>query len=321
MHALDGHTIALFVVQELIHAAEELAVQLESHHDAHYSSSEREGTNETKPAVEPLDLLTSLMAAEQEDFEKFQKADLPELASHVHEWHKCSKKFSEEEKELEQECAKDEDFEPFVKTFSTGPGLCHTARLPSETRYKGYLVNDITKVGGPVPAGKETYDTGAPMDMNLPMDGTLKLVYKRDQRDYSCPVTVSPDFKDFFFAHQKDDWAKIVVPNEAEKVAYEYNSSDFQGLIGIAFLTCPWNRCPEGFVGTKRDFDQGKFEITVNGVAVTSLMLFHDLGTYFLKGADNGFQFKHREGSEDYEIAIRILEEGSHVEISSFILY
>jgi len=320
MHALDGHTIALFVVQELMHAAEELAVQLEGYDS---EGTTKESTNETTAAalLQPIDLLNSLMAEEQKDFEKFQNADLPELAYHVHEWHKCSKKFSEEEKELEKECASDADFESLVKTFSKGPGLCHTARLPSESRYKGYLVNDITKVGGPVPVGKETYATGVPMDENnMEYDGKLKLVFRPDQRKSDCPVTVSPDYKDFFYGHQKDDWAKIVVPNEAEKVAYEYKASEFQGLIGIAFLTCPWNRCPQGFVGTKRDFDQSKFEITVNGVAVTSLMLFHDLGTYFLKSSD-GFQFKYREGSEDYEIAIRILEEGSHVEVSSFILY
>ncbi|CAJ1960348.1 unnamed protein product [Cylindrotheca closterium] len=335
MHALDGHTIALFVVQELIHAAEELAVQLEAH-DSHSASDESvEGTTnetETEPTtetehhesvvLEPMDLLNILMAKEQEDFETFRNAELPELAYKVHEWHKCGKQFSEEEQELEKECASDADFDAsIVKTFSKGPGICHTARLPSETRYKGYLTNDTTKVGGPVPAGKETYDTGLSMDVNnIQFDGTLKLVYKPDQRAKDCSVTVSPDYKDFFFAHQKDDWAKIVIPNQAEKVAYDYKASEFKGLIGIAFLTCPWNRCPEGFLGTKRDFDQGKFEITVNGVAVTSLMLFHDLGTYFLKGSD-GFQWKYREGSEDYEIAIRILEEGSHVEVSSFILY
>ena len=306
------------MVQELIHAAEELAIQIEGHLSHSETTTEDPSETNTETA-EAVDVLKSLLEEERQDFENFQKADLPELASHVHEWHKCFKKFNDDEKDLEKECASDQDFVPFVSAFSKGPGLCHTARLPSETRYKGYLVDDTTKVGGPVPAGQETYATGYPFS-RIPIDGTLKLVFKEDQRDNQCPVTVSPDYKDFFYAHSADEWAKIVIPNNAEKIAYEYKASAFKGLIGISFLTCPWNRCPDGFVGTKRDFDQGKFEITINGVAVTSLLLFQDLGTYFLKGPD-GFQWKYREGSEDYEIAIRILEQGSHVEVSSFIVY
>lgn len=318
MHALDGHTTALFVVQELMHATEELAVQLEGYKGTTSSATGNSEAGET--VSEPIDLLNTLLEEEHKDFEKFQKADLPELAYHLHEWHKCNKKFSKEEEDLERECSPDADFDPLVSTFYKGPGICHTARLPSETRYKGYLVNDVTRVGGPAPAGEETYATGYPINGDMKVDGTLKLVLKPEQRDAGCPVTVSPDYKDFFYAHEKDGWAKLILPNDAEKAAYEYKASEFKGLIGVAFLTCPWNRCPKGFVGTKRDFDQKKFEVTVNGVAATSLMLFQDLGCYFLKGPD-GFQWKNRDGTEDYEIAIRVLEKGGHVEVSSFILY
>ena len=82
MHALDGHTIALFVVQELIHAAEELAVQIEGH-DSHSepATGGKETDNETKESIKPEDILKSLMEEEQSEFENFQKADLPELAS------------------------------------------------------------------------------------------------------------------------------------------------------------------------------------------------------------------------------------------------
>ncbi len=39
--------------------------------------------------------------------------------------------------------------------FFMGESMCHTARIPSQTRYLGYLTN-TDKVGGPVPFGKET---------------------------------------------------------------------------------------------------------------------------------------------------------------------
>jgi len=310
----------LFVVQELIHATEDLAVQLEGYKETTSSVTSESNLEVGQTSSGSIDLLNRLLEEERKDFEKFQNADLPELAYHVHEWHKCNKKFSEEEKDCEKECSSDADFLPLLPTFYKGPGICHTARLPSETRYKGYLVNDITRVGGPVPAGEETYATGIPINGDIKYDGTLKLVYKQDQRDTSCPVTVSPDYKDFFYAHEKDGWAKLIIPNDAEKRAYEYKASEFKGLIGIAFLTCAWLKCEEGFLGTKRDFDQGKFEVTVNGVAATSLMVFQDLVCYFLKGPD-GFQWKNRDDTEDYEIDIRMLEKGSHVEVSSIILY
>ena len=46
-----------------------------------------------------------------------------------------------------------EGFDPSL--FFTGESICHTARLPSQARYLGYLT-DTDKVGGPVPFGKET---------------------------------------------------------------------------------------------------------------------------------------------------------------------
>jgi hypothetical protein len=319
-HALDGHTIALFLVQELLHAAEELAIRLEGYQPTLASLRHlRKLQDEPEEPMSPPELLSKLQAEEQHDFEKFQQAALPELASQVHQWHKCQKDLSEDEKGLAMECSQDASFDQFTSVFFKGPGICHTARLPSQTRYRGYLVDDTTKIGGPVPTGKETYETGVPVE-EAAVDSILKLVYKKDQREVDCPVTVSPDYKDYFYAHQQDGWAKLVLPNKAEKEAYSYETERFYGLIGIAFLTCPWNRCPDGFVGTKRDFDDGKFEITINGSPVESLMLFHDVGCYFLKGPE-GYQWIPNSDSKDYEIAIRAVEDGSHVEISSFILY
>lgn len=320
-HALDGHTIALFLVQELLHAAEELAVQLEGYHPLMDSSRHLRQLEQT-PKDDPIsatELLSQLQVQEKDAFEKFQEAELPELASQVHQWHKCKKTFSEKEEGLAMECSEDESFDQFTSVFFKGPGICHTARLPSQTRYKGYLVNDISKVGGPVPFGMETYETGVPVE-EAAVDSKLKLVYKTDQREKDCPVTVSPDYKDYFYAHQQDGWAKLTIPNEAEKEAYSHESEQFHGLIGIAFLTCPWNRCPEGFVGTKRDFDDGKFEISINGAPVLSLILFHDVGCYFLKGKD-GYEWEANSDSDDYEIAIKVVEDGSHVEVSSLMLF
>eukprot|EP00980_Cylindrotheca_fusiformis_P025223 scaffold13293_cov120-Cylindrotheca_fusiformis.AAC.7 len=242
------------------------------------------------------------------------------MASQVHKWHKCDKEtLSETEKDfVAQECSEDASFDQYSSVFFKGPGICHTARLPSHTRYNGYVVNNTNKVGKPVPAGKETYETGVDMD-KAPVDSLLKLAYRKNERDDSCPVTLNPDYKDFFYAHEQDGWAKLTMPNKAEKEAYSYDVGQFQGLIGISFLTCPWNRCPKGFVGTKRDFDDGKFEITINGSPVESLILFQDVGSYFLKGPD-GYLWKPKRDTKDYEIAMRVVEDGSHVESSKPLL-
>lgn len=91
--------------------------------------------------------------------------------------------------------------------------------------------------------------------------------------------------------------------------------------IGLSFITCDWDNCPEGYLGYgHQDFDDGKFEITINGEPVTKMFHSFSKYTYFLKGED-GFEWKPDPKTQDYEIAIRVKEAKSFVKIGTIYLF
>jgi hypothetical protein len=76
--------------------------------------------------------------------------------------------------------------------------VCHTSRLPSQTRYLGYLTN-TNKTGGPAVFGNEKYDVGVEAsEATRPVhNGKLELVWREDKRlkrnnQGECPFIVAP---------------------------------------------------------------------------------------------------------------------------------
>ena len=112
-----GHSLALFLIDNLLGALEEL-VKLE------YEGVET--------------LLSRLLRQEDELYnDQIMKMDFQRDVTDLYSLDK------NEEEALDS------------SVFFTGESMCHTARIPSQTRYLGYLTN-TDKVGGPVPFGKET---------------------------------------------------------------------------------------------------------------------------------------------------------------------
>ena len=98
-----------------------------------------------------------------------------------------------------------------------------------------------------------------------------------------------------------------------------YSISRFR--IGLSFIKCDWGQCKEGYLGQgPQDFKDGKFEISINGEPVIKMMTYHDEYTQFLKGRD-GYTWKPDPNTQDYEIAIRIKESGSFVQIGTIYLF
>jgi hypothetical protein len=196
-----------------------------------------------------------------------------------------------------------------------GPNICKTGRTPSQTRYLGYLT-ETDKVGGPVPLGKETYDVGLSKLQadSLPADGKFRLVY--DPR-VDCHVTVAPDYKDFFYAHGRDGWVSITLPNNDEKEAYRYDPSTFKGVLVLFFTACDWGKCPKGNFGPA-DFEAGTIELEVNGKRVTSLP---DIGNggNILKGEDGLYWKQNADGV--YDIRARVNDPDSYIRLSAIVLY
>jgi hypothetical protein len=109
----------------------------------------------------------------------------------------------------------------------------------------------------------------------------------------------------------------LTFPNEAEKAAYRYSQSEFKGLIAVFFTGCDWGKCKAGDM-KEAQFEEGKFEMTVNGKPVKSLVNF-GYGCFFPKG-DEGLYWQP-SSNDDYEIAVLVKEPGSYVKISSLVLY
>ena len=114
-----GHALALFLVENLLTALGDL-IKLES---------------------ESVEILLSRLR--QEDAE-------------LYEDHIVKGEFQDKpEKLYSLESDSNEKIDFDFSVFFKGKSMCHTARLPSQTRYMGYLTNS-DKVGGPAPFGKET---------------------------------------------------------------------------------------------------------------------------------------------------------------------
>ena len=92
--------------------------------------------------------------------------------------------------------------------------ICHTALLPAETRYKGYLTGVKTVDGD--------YEKGKPRDEldKEPANGTMRIAIVTKYRQEWCPVTLVIDFQDHFYANENGGWLSLTFPNDAELEAY-----------------------------------------------------------------------------------------------------
>ena len=277
-HALDGNKFALFLVQVLLDAINDL-IDEQDH----------------IPEVTHKNLKTK----EDTLFRSFAEASLPESASNNFE----------------------ADIDINFDLLFRGPNFCHTGLLPAQTRYLGYLTNS-SKVGSAAAVGEETYDIGIPKDVADQSDanGVLRLVYDANSR-HNCPVPLRVDYRDYFYAHSKDGWVSLTLPNEAEREAYRYDPGALQGMLVIFFGACDWGKCMNGEVNGDK-VEEGKFEIEVNGSKVISWSTIGDDGQnsgYVMKG-EHGIYWKPNVDGV-YEVKVRVTEPDSFVRFSSFVIY
>ena len=117
-----GHSLAFFLVENLLAVLGDL-IKLES---------------------ESVEILLSRLQQEEDE---------------LYEDHIVKGDFQDFPKELYSfDSDSSEKIDLDASIFFKGKSMCHTARLPAQTRYLGYLTNS-DKVGGPVPFGKETVST------------------------------------------------------------------------------------------------------------------------------------------------------------------
>ena len=206
-----------------------------------------------------------------------------------------------------------------LEVFFRGKSICKTARTPAQTRYLGYLT-DTDKVGGIALASEETFDVGLTKDEADKTDanGVMRLVQAEHYN--TCKTAINmPDYKDFFYAHEKDGLVKLTIPNKAERVAYNYDSSKMKGVVVLYMGGCDWGRCAKGDLRWE-DYDEGKVEIEVNGQAVTSVGLHHNNDYGRVCNHANGVFFKPNSDGV-FEIGVKVKEPGSWFRLSTVVVF
>jgi hypothetical protein len=285
MHALDGHSLGLFLVDSLIDALTDLT---------------NHKTTDTSA------LLIELQTQEHAIHEQLRKTDLPGPT--------VSSLYIPDKK-----APTDPTLD--MNLLWQGPSICRSARLPAQSRYLGYTTNTDT-VGEISVLGSETYDVGTPVtdaSKATTGDGSMVLVYEAGGKDrQTCKVILKPDYKDFFYTKKAYGLSKFSMPNEREREAYGYDPAQYKGLIVLVFVTCDWGKCQKGELRPE-DFPEDKYEVSVNGKPVTGL-LSAGFEAWILKGED-GLYWQPDSSSGTFDVGFLVKDDAGFIKLSSIIVY
>lgn len=287
-HARVGHGLALFWVETLLDTLKELS--------------------ENDEAADTSGLLSRLVQEDIDLHSNFTLTKLPDL-------HRNLLKLPEIE-------ANDGGDVINSELFFRGPSMCHTAKLPSDSRYRGILTA-TNQVGQPAPYGEETYYVGHDIEVakkTATEDSEIRLVYSTNrERDAKCAgVLIKPDYPDSWYANTMDEWTKLVFPNDAEQEHYGYDSTEYQGIILLNWKKCDWGKCPTHFL-TPEDLAKNDWEMKVNSQRVSELIDVNH-GSWMVKGEDTGFIFEP-DANGKYTIELKVNKISGFVEITAFVLY
>ncbi|KAL3913446.1 MAG: hypothetical protein SGILL_006488 [Bacillariaceae sp.] len=297
VHALRGHSIALFLIQTLVSAVDDLV------------SFESEGLDA---------LLERLQKEEREHYEQsFRKLDDYVKSDELRE--KATGK-DMDYRNLDQLPASDVDM---VYTMLRGDSICHISRIPSQIRYNGHLTMS-DKVGGPSVWGQETYDLGIELEtaegMNKASLQSVPLVWKKENavRQSECPFIIAPDAKDFFYIHHDFGWQPLTIPNDATRKEYGYDATKLKGVVTLILQVCDWGNCPDGFLTREAFQDQEGWEVEVNGLPVTNITVIGNGAMVAHNG--NGITFPPGPNG-DFVLKFHVAKPQSYLRVTSVIIF
>lgn len=326
-NAIVGNSMALFLTEMLVGAVRQIEETIHS--------------DDSDKNVSPEELLSNLMEEENSHRDRLfgaQASQLPTSFQKVFWYNNTSddwKFYDEAERQ-----GLDTGSEAFKARWSDldrealfhGPSICHTARVPSQTRFFGHLTNQPEMSGEQVVFGKETYFTGIEekeyheMNKALPTEDLTKprdmqLVWVKDkEREQTCgDVLAKPDYHDYFMTEEYEGWTTIEFPNKAEQDAYGYHQrkDEYKGILVIIPRFCGFGKCEEGFLGVN-EYNEGKWRMKVNGRSVTAMTkIGHE--AILLEHSD-GIRFDPN-GEGVYRLEFRVNEHESFIKISAFVLY
>uniref|UniRef100_A0A7S4EK37 Uncharacterized protein n=1 Tax=Pseudo-nitzschia australis TaxID=44445 RepID=A0A7S4EK37_9STRA len=341
-HALLGNSMALFLTEMLVGAVQKLDDTIDI--DIDDDGDDDDNNSEEK-------VLARLLRQEETLRDRMLSAtprELPESYDQVYWYNNTSDNWEDYPETLDYVAPDGGATEDFRARWNQldraalfhGPSICHTARLPAQTRFAGTLTNHQPDlVGEQAIYGRETYYVGIDEkehhlqneakkekednDNNKntkdkPKDMQLVTIFK--ERQQGCGEELAkPDYHDYFMAEESEHWTKVSFPNAAEQKAYNYEeyTDEYKGMLVIVPRFCAFDSCEEGFLGVD-DYNSGKWEIIVNGVPVTALTkLGHEA---ILLEHKDGIRFdRNKQGR--YELKLRVNEPDSFIKISAFIMY
>lgn len=223
-----------------------------------------------------------------------------------------------------------------------GSSYCHLAVLPSETRRKGIISNDTSRVldlfspfdshaiSRTVADAATVGVTSAGVDnASSTTSDTMRLVYETDDKTpdrFPCNETLYIDFREYFYVSEPEGWRHVIVPNEAE--LNEYGTSingvnqAIQSSAAVAFCLkfCNHFVCPTEDLNIAAILS-GNATMEINGRPVTQLTQFINTGhECVLTGHDEGRDWiPNAEGR--FVIRARALWPKSFLRFTSFVVW
>jgi hypothetical protein len=189
---------------------------------------------------------------------------------------------------------------------------CHTARLPAQTRYKGFVFDQ--------PRDDTWFNFKKGFSANRLTQNpepTLRLSYASRER-HNCSVPLHIDSLDFFLATPRyGDFQTITLPNTEE--FKHYGPHKPQGMILVCPAACTHKDCPGQKAITALDVNEGTdIVMQVNGERVAKAASLDDC--FLLQRESGDFQWSPNTAGR-YEFGVRVLSNSRHFRISSIILW
>eukprot|EP00977_Amphora_coffeiformis_P003267 scaffold609_cov170-Amphora_coffeaeformis.AAC.21 len=239
------------------------------------------------------------------------------------DWNAFKEQLKTEEKNLFDSFEQSTNFKYAHKWDLEGTGLttelfyhqrlyCHTARLPAQTRYKGYVFDKTREDNW------HTYKKGVSQGSihNTP-EKEMRVTYAPREK-HNCSIPLHIDSRDFFFATPTfHDFQTAALPNIMEFKMYGQHKP--QGLVAMCASSCTHHNCVGYKLLTATDINEKQdVFVQVNGEDVAEATRFDDC---FLLKRESGSYYWDASPEGRYTVGINVRHPKKYFRISSFIVW
>ena len=201
--------------------------------------------------------------------------------------------------------------------LADGQTYCHTARLPAQARYMGY-VTDV-----PFEEDLNDFDRGISLKDGVGFQtNQMLLTYDDEAHSETCKERLQIDYKDFFLATGAyDGYQEMIVPNDSEMGAFgtlnkEGDYDDPLGILLVCGAGCHHD-CPKETLDMEA-ISNGLAAIKVNDDLVDHIVPYQDC--YLLANKSGDLRWTANENHQ-YTIAIDVKTPEKYMRIGSVIVW